>query len=170
MRTPWVPSPRPAAGRGRRPARCPAPLQSSRGVGSAASVPAAAGLGCWCCLSGYVLPPGDRVGSDKGGALLPLSPSGYSATCDCGGEFLEVLTLRKVSGGVCEITIGLRGCQTSGARNRAGPSLLLAAGELKAGLSARPVAASGRGRFLQSLVVFLNGRFLPIKWRSVRGL
>ena len=45
------------------------------GVGSAASVPAAAGLGCWCCLSGYVLPPGDRVGSDKG-ALCPLSPLG----------------------------------------------------------------------------------------------
>ena len=115
------------------------------GVGSAASVPAAAGLGCWCCLSGYVLPPGDRVGSDKG-ALCLLSPRDIRQRAIVGGV-LEVLTLRKVSGGVCEITIGLRGCQTSGARNRAGPSLLLAAGELKAGLSARPVAASGRGRF-----------------------
>ena len=63
-------APRPAAGRGRRPSRCPALSQSSQGVGSAASVPAAAGR----CQVHTPVGRALVVGSAKGGALLPPLP------------------------------------------------------------------------------------------------
>ena len=74
-------APRPAAGRGRRPSRCPALSQSSQGVGSAASVPAAAGR----CQVHTPVGRALVLALPRGALCSPLPPSGYSATCDGGG-------------------------------------------------------------------------------------
>lgn len=197
----WCPPATPARGRGR-PLRRPAPYQSSRGVGFAASLPAGSraawpvlpsisaalasprgarcspllppsGYGqraigdCWAGVArvacgddvpgvpllvarrrvfpfgGVGLPPRPRAASvrrrlaapSRSGSLPPslLSPPGAALA-----RPQSVAGRGRVSGDLPNVTRRI-----GDARNRAGASLLAAAGGLKARL---PVAASGRGR------------------------